>query len=256
MIAEDAANPLDTDEVMAMIAVLMFAGHETTSGLLGNAIVALANHPDQRQLLRSKPELIDNAVEELVRFDSPVQTSGRVASEEMVIGGKTIRKGATIALMIGAAVGQRRGQMPTNCDLIALNQNRFHSAMECTIASELRSLGWKQRLHCRRSWSHSVTTPLIWIPLVGNGHTRCEDCCHCKSTVKARIRSKGGPHRIWRRHQFRRLLTPSGRCVWLSASAHTCRVSRSSRNRDDDHVVFIVEFQVVTKRCPRCERRV
>jgi cytochrome P450 len=103
MIAEDAENQLDTDEVMAMIALLMFAGHETTTGLLGNAIVALAQHPKQRELLRSKPELIDNAVEEFLRFDPPAQTSARFANQDLVIGGKTIRKGATIALMIGAA---------------------------------------------------------------------------------------------------------------------------------------------------------
>ncbi len=103
MIAEDAEHVLDTDEVMAMIALLMFAGHETTTGLLGNAIVALAQHPEQRELLRSKPELIDNAVEELLCFDPPAQTSARFANEELTVGGKTIRKGATIALMIGAA---------------------------------------------------------------------------------------------------------------------------------------------------------
>lgn len=103
MIADDAENVLDTDELLAMITLLMFAGHETTTGLLGNAIVALAQHPEQRELLRSKPGLIDNAVEELLRFDPPVQTSARVANEDLVIGGRTIRKGATIALMVGAA---------------------------------------------------------------------------------------------------------------------------------------------------------
>ena len=108
MIAEDTEYPLDTEEVLAMIVLLMFAGHETTTGLLGNAIVALAQHPVQRELLRSKPALIDNAVEELLRFDPPAQTSARFANEDLIVGGKTIRRGSTIALMIGAANRDKR----------------------------------------------------------------------------------------------------------------------------------------------------
>ena len=63
-----------------MIAVLLFAGHETVTGTLGNALVALARHPDQRTLLRDNPDLIENAVEELLRFDPPAQVTGRQAT--------------------------------------------------------------------------------------------------------------------------------------------------------------------------------
>ncbi len=101
--ATDDGTALDDEEVIAMIGLLMFAGHETTTGLLGNSIVALAQHPTQRALLRGRPELIDNAVEELLRFDPPAQTSGRVTTAPLVVGGITIPKGATVALMIGAA---------------------------------------------------------------------------------------------------------------------------------------------------------
>jgi len=94
---------LDDDEIVAMITFLLFAGHETVTGVLGNSLVALEANPDQRELLRERPELIDNAIEELLRFDAPVQMSGRQATAELHIGGVTIPKGANVALMIGAA---------------------------------------------------------------------------------------------------------------------------------------------------------
>lgn len=86
-----------------MIAFLLFAGHETVTGALGNALVTLARFADQRELLRSRPDLIDNAVEELLRFDSPVRVSGRQATADLRVGGHTIRAGQNIGLMIGAA---------------------------------------------------------------------------------------------------------------------------------------------------------
>ena len=91
-----------------MIAFLLFAGHETVTGMLGNSLVALADRPDQRVLLRNDPDLIDNAVEELLRFDSPAQVSGRQATADLEIAGTTIRRGDNIALMIGAANRDKR----------------------------------------------------------------------------------------------------------------------------------------------------
>ena len=94
---------LDDDEIVAMITFLLFAGHETVTGMLGNSLVALEANPDQRGQLQARPELIDNAVEELLRFDAPVQMSGRQATADLCIGGASIPSGANIALMIGAA---------------------------------------------------------------------------------------------------------------------------------------------------------
>ena len=106
--ASDQGAALDTSEVIAMIGFLLFAGHETITGGLGNALIALAAFPDQRQLLHEHPELIDNAVEELLRFDSPVQVSGRRATANITIGDQTIHKGDNIGLMIGAANRDKR----------------------------------------------------------------------------------------------------------------------------------------------------
>ena len=87
---------LTDNEVISMITVLMFAGHETTTGLMGNSIVALARHPEQRELLRSRPELIDNAVEELLRFDTTAQFSGRNTTGPIEAGDVTIPGGSNV----------------------------------------------------------------------------------------------------------------------------------------------------------------
>ncbi len=101
--AEGDGPVLDADEIVAMIVFLLFAGHETVTGMLGNALVAFDAFADQRALLRSEPGLIENAVEELLRFDPPLQMAGRQATADVVIGGQTIRKGDNIGLVIGAA---------------------------------------------------------------------------------------------------------------------------------------------------------
>lgn len=107
--ADDDDGPvLDTDEMVAMIGFLLFAGHETMTGLLGTSLIALAIHRDQRELLRSTPDLVDNAVEELLRWDPPVQVSARQATADISIGTTTIRKGDNVGLLIGAANRDKR----------------------------------------------------------------------------------------------------------------------------------------------------
>jgi cytochrome P450 len=99
---------LDDDEIVGMIAFLLFAGHETVTGMLGNALVALARHPEQRALFRARPDMTANAVEELLRFDSPAQVTGRQATGAFTVAGVTIKRGDNIGLMIGAANRDRR----------------------------------------------------------------------------------------------------------------------------------------------------
>jgi cytochrome P450 len=96
-------DALTDEELVAMIQILMIAGHETTTGMLGNAIVALAAHPDQRELFRTRPDLRENAIEELIRFDSSVTSGVRVATKEVQLGDKTIKAGARVAILWGAA---------------------------------------------------------------------------------------------------------------------------------------------------------
>ncbi len=95
---------LSEDEVVAMLFLLLLAGHETTVNLIGNGALALLEHPDQFALLREKPELIGSAVEELLRYANPVeQPLPRFAREEMTFHGLTIRKGDAVMPVIASA---------------------------------------------------------------------------------------------------------------------------------------------------------
>ena len=101
--AEDQGESFSEDELYSMCIMLIFAGHETTTNLIGNGILALIRHPEQLEKLRQQPSLIESAVEEIIRYDGPVQTTSRTALEDMQIGGKQIAKGDRISLTLGAA---------------------------------------------------------------------------------------------------------------------------------------------------------
>ena len=101
--AEEAGDRLTEDELLATCVLLFFAGHETTVNLIGNGTLALLRHPDQLQRLRQQPQLIANAVEELLRYDSPVQRTGRIAAEEVDFAGVHIQRGDRVTMLVGAA---------------------------------------------------------------------------------------------------------------------------------------------------------
>ncbi len=101
--AEDAGDRLSSDELIANAILLLVAGHETTTNLIGNGTLALLQHPDQRQRLMDDPALIASAIEELLRYNSPVQATSRMAAADVVIDGRQIRRGQHVSLMIGAA---------------------------------------------------------------------------------------------------------------------------------------------------------
>jgi cytochrome P450 len=96
-------DALSDHEFVAMVELLMTAGHETTTLMLGNAIVALGAHPEQRTKFRNNVDLHVNAVEELLRFDTSVTTTVRVATSGFSLGGKNIKKGARVGVLLGAA---------------------------------------------------------------------------------------------------------------------------------------------------------
>jgi cytochrome P450 len=101
--AEEAGDRLTEEELHANANLLLTAGHETTTNLIGNGTLALLRHSDQLEKLRSDPSLIPSAVEEFLRYDSPVQFTHRLAREDVSLGGKTIRKGQFVYLMLAAA---------------------------------------------------------------------------------------------------------------------------------------------------------
>ncbi len=101
--AEEAGDKLNEDELLATCILLLVAGHETTVNLIGNGTLALLRHPAELRRLRDDPRIIGTAVEELLRFDGPVQRTARIPSEDIVIGGRTIPKGEMVMPFLGAA---------------------------------------------------------------------------------------------------------------------------------------------------------
>ena len=101
--AQEDGERLSEDELYAMCILLLAAGNETTTNLIGNGMLALLRNPAQLAQLRDHPALIDGAIEELLRYDSPVQMTGRVATEDLEIGGKKIKRGEFVGVLLGAA---------------------------------------------------------------------------------------------------------------------------------------------------------
>lgn len=102
--AEEGGDRLDEDELISMVFLLLFAGHETTVNLIGNGVVALLQHPDQLELLRDRPALIDGAIEEMLRFTNPVGTvSPRFVREDLEIAGVKVPRGTTLTLLLASA---------------------------------------------------------------------------------------------------------------------------------------------------------
>ena len=101
--AHDEGDRLTEDEVFSTITLLLVAGNETTTNLIGNGLLALLGHPDQLDMLRWDPDLMPNAVEELLRYDSPVQATSRVVLEDVDVNGHAVRAGDELFLLMGAA---------------------------------------------------------------------------------------------------------------------------------------------------------
>jgi cytochrome P450 len=103
LVADDADDALDDGELNDMLLLLFVAGFETTTNLIGNAIVSFLDEPDQYELLRSQPDLAANLAPELLRHDTPLQLANRVAGQDVEVGGVTIPAGDSVFLMLGAA---------------------------------------------------------------------------------------------------------------------------------------------------------
>jgi cytochrome P450 len=118
---EDGGDTLSEEELSSMVALLIVAGHETTVSLIGNATLALLTHPEQRILLEQDPSLLPRAVEELIRYDGPVErTLTRWAAVDVELRGRTIRRGEAVIVLLGAADRDPdRFEAPDSLDLTA-----------------------------------------------------------------------------------------------------------------------------------------
>jgi cytochrome P450 len=102
--AEDAGDTLSEQELFSMVSLLIVAGHETTVSLTGNAVLALLQHSEQRAALAADPATVPRAIEELLRYDGPVERAlTRWAAEDVEVGGKTIGRGDAVIVILGAA---------------------------------------------------------------------------------------------------------------------------------------------------------
>jgi pimeloyl-[acyl-carrier protein] synthase len=103
MTAEVNGQRLTEEEVIANTIITLIGGHETTTNLIASGFLTLLRHPDSLEQLRTHPEIVGSAVEELLRYESPVQHTARIASADMELGGKSIRKGAKVLAALAAA---------------------------------------------------------------------------------------------------------------------------------------------------------
>ncbi|HXH22572.1 MAG TPA: cytochrome P450 [Dehalococcoidia bacterium] len=101
--ARDQGDRLTEDELLATCVLLLVAGNETTTNLIGNGMLALMRNPDQRRELQEDPSIIASAVEELLRYDGPVQATSRVALQDLEFAGKQIKQGQIVITFLGAA---------------------------------------------------------------------------------------------------------------------------------------------------------
>ena len=101
--AEIDGRRLERPELLGFAFLLLFAGNETTTNLISNATVLLDRFPDQRRLLADNPALIPTAVEEFLRFDSPVQGIDRIVAEDVRVQGQSLRRGDKVFLMLASA---------------------------------------------------------------------------------------------------------------------------------------------------------
>ena len=140
---EEEGEVLTEEELYAQCIALLFAGHETTRNLIGNGMYTLLRHPRETAELRERPEMIRSAVEELLRYESPVQFTARVLKEDIEVCGQQIRKGWTVLCMLGAANRDpKQFKEPNQLDLKRLNNQHlaFSAGLHFCIGAQLARL--------------------------------------------------------------------------------------------------------------------
>ena len=103
LVSDLRRDGLSADELVGTVVLLLMAGHEATVNVLGNGVYALLTHRDQWERLVGRPDLLDTCVEELIRFDAPLQIFERTATADVEIAGCAVRRGDRIAALLGAA---------------------------------------------------------------------------------------------------------------------------------------------------------
>ncbi|MFI6488835.1 cytochrome P450 [Streptomyces sp. NPDC050564] len=183
---DEGDGRLSRDELAGTAALLVIAGHETTVNLLGNAVPALLQHPDQFQMLRGGPGLLSNAIEEFLRYDTSVEcTTNRYAAEDLELGGVGIPRRGIVAVALASA------SRDAPCPTVAIRTRSTSpvpppgtspSATASTTAWAPRWPAWRPASPCTpcspesRTWN-SRSPP---IPSTGSRPGWCAGCCRCR----------------------------------------------------------------------------
>jgi cytochrome P450 len=125
--AQDGGDQLSDDELTSNCVTLLLAGHESTKNLIANGILTLLRHPEQLSALKRDSSLLPSAVEECLRYESPIQRGWRRVAQDIEVHGKTIRKGQLVYYMFGSA-NRDAGQFPNPDTFDIERQNNRHLA--------------------------------------------------------------------------------------------------------------------------------
>ena len=152
--AEEAGDRLTHEEMLSVMRLILVAGNETTRNLIGNGVLALLRNPAQLQRLREDRGLLDSAVDELLRYDSPVQLDGRAAREDVEVGGTHIRAGDVVISVLGAANRDPEAfDDPSRWTSAGAGTATCRSAGGCTTVLEVPWRSWKPARRWRAFWT-------------------------------------------------------------------------------------------------------
>lgn len=183
----DGGVALETDEIVTMCLLLLAAGHETTANLIGNGTLALLENPAQVDWFARHPELSHQAVDELLRYDSPVQVAARVALNDLQLGEVTVRKGEQALVVLGAA--NRDPTRHSDPDRLDLNREKaahlaFGNGPHFCVGAGLA------RLEAQETFQRLARSVLSPLP---GGWTHTRDGSHTFRRLKSLRVEKGGP---------------------------------------------------------------
>lgn len=170
---EQQGDKLTDEELLATCILLVIAGHETTVNLISNSVLSLLHHPEQLEELKQRPLLIERAVEEFLRYESPTQITARIASEDIEINGTTIKKGEQVYILLGAANRDPKKFINANVLEITRNPNphiAFGYGIHFCIGSSLARLEAQIAIQTllQRLPNLQIATPdLQWRKLTG-----------------------------------------------------------------------------------------
>jgi cytochrome P450 len=141
--AEDEGDHLSENELYSMVVLLIVAGHETTVSLIANAVLGLLSNPDQLDALHADPSLMPSAVEELLRYDSPVErTITRWVAADLELGGTALARGDLVVAVVGSA-NRDADQFPDPATLDFRRQ------------AAVKHVAWTGLHHCSERHSHA-----------------------------------------------------------------------------------------------------